>query len=162
MGTLAEIKTELVTLFQTVSGIGNVYSRLRWVNTRKDAEDVFGIKGTDGKLNIKTLMFRQASIKNQSYKEKGEVAGFTKIRGFKGYYYYGIKDSDNSEAAVDLMIDNIGALFLNTANSTLNGKCSNLSLMENASFSETVLAGYLCHYVEFEFNVITDYQKLFN
>jgi hypothetical protein len=98
--SLADIRTELKTVLEGVSGIGQVYDYLRWSNTEKDFKSIF--KASNDKINAWQITRRGAAenIYNQNHINIQE-------HNMLIWGIYGAKDADASEKTFQDLIEAI-------------------------------------------------------
>jgi hypothetical protein len=111
--SLAAILTQVKTILEGVSGIGNVHKYQRW---SKDWAGFLTLYQDDNDKINGWCVTRSQIARRQVTTGEIEVAHILTVRG-----YYGLKDADASEAVFQGLVD--GAIAAFDTYETLNGTC---------------------------------------
>jgi len=156
--TIAEIKAQVKLLFESVSDIGNVYDRGRYVVDRSKFKEVASVEiSTLKKTQIRILTFRPLV---RVYEEKDSLQGWQLRRDWKAQYVFGFSDELNSTALFDTMIDTICTTF--NAKKTLKSTVTRKTLLNMTSSGEGNFGGSTVHEALFEFKTYEYIGKAFS
>ena len=133
---LADIRTEIKNLLETIPGIGKVHDFERWTVNWKKFLEFF--KTADNKINGWV-------VTRSETQEREHAAGAVNIRThtvtIKGYY--GLKDSMESEKTFQDLIEEICSVLRTHDN--LNGSCLTTSPPQVSVYRPNPFAGILMH-----------------
>lgn len=153
---LSDIKARIKAQLLLVNGIGLVHDRLRNLSSEADADQLMAA----GRLNV-WMIHREASTlsdedANQNLVEQKDTI---LIEGF-----YAVKDSDDSQAAFDALLDAV-LVQINSdrrpppAGTKLNAtvRSANPPFLRKQDFAAYGQNQVLCHHAEIVMQVITRY-----
>jgi len=133
---LAEIRTEIKNLLETVPGIGKVHDFERWTADWKTFLSFF--QDSSGKINGWTITRTRA---DERLRAVGAVN--TRTHRFVIRGYYGLKDSLESEKTFQDLIEAICEVL--RKNNDLNGSCLRSDPPQLAKVFHGTVAGILIH-----------------
>ena len=155
--TLAEQKTQLTALFESVTDIGNVFDRNRYIETEKEFRDIFTLQMSGKKKRqMRILMFQQSGVQDVDW---GEIEDGREERSWEGIMMMGVVDADDTKTAFDNLIESVRAKWNSTGWKLLNGTVHDKSSLTFGSVEEGVFVGVLIHIAKFDF---TTYVNNFN
>jgi len=141
---LAEIRTQIKTLLETVPGIGKVHDFERWTTDWNAFLNYF--KDSNNRINGWVITRSETGERLQS-PEAVNVSTHTFV--IKGYY--GLKDSLESEKIFQDLIESVRSVL--RVNSTLNGTCRRTYPPSVTILANRPYAGILMHQCEIQFKV---------
>ncbi len=144
MSALDEIKSEIKTIAESVSGIGNVYERLVYAKDHAQVKELFVKDNAEGEINC--LMFRQ--VKRIADAETRNGNEILINRTWKFVLIYGYNKETNSEETFDNLSETLCKTF--NANPDLNGKVNEHSYFNMTNKTDNMYHNVLCHWAEFE------------
>ena len=145
MSALDEIKSEIKTIAESVSGIGTVYERLVYAKDQAQVKELF-VKDTAEGGPINCLMFRQ--VKRIADAETRNGNELLIDRTWKFVLIYGYNKETNSEETFDNLSETLCKTF--NANPDLNGKVNEHSYFNMSNKTDNMYHSVLCHWAEFE------------
>lgn len=143
--SLTTIRNNLVTIIETVTGIGTVHNYLRWSNTYDGFLNLF--KDSTDKIN-------GCMITRQKTPEEAVPGGRTSERThtMKIICIYGLKDNDVTELYFqDTIIDGICAALRHEK--TINNRQAHLGVPQVEIVEPRKFGSVLCHYAEITVSV---------
>ena len=112
------IATQIKNLISPVTGIGQVFTYLRWAGTDKDFQ-TFAVTG--GAVNL-------WQITRKSSAERWLTTGeFNRAHVFHLYGAYGLKDSTGTEETFQVLVDRVCGRFRSDTARTLNDTVESLA-----------------------------------
>ncbi len=148
--SLAAIRTELKTVIEAVSGIGNVYDYLRYSNSEKNFKDLFK---ADKKIN-------GWQITRQATSEETESQNYNNIRTHKFLIWgiYSAKDVDASEKTFQDLVEAVTAALRTAGKSPqpLSGTALYVEPPQVEKIEYRCFGGVLVHSVDISVEV-TEY-----
>ena len=105
------LTTQIKNLMASVTGIGQIFTYLRWAGTDKDFQ-TFGVSA--GKVNV-------WQISRKTTQERWLTTGeYNRVHTFAIYGAYGLKDATRTEEDFQILIDRIAGRFRTSTARTLN------------------------------------------
>lgn len=133
---LAEIRTEIKNLLETVPGIGKVHDYERWTTDWKTFLSYF--KDADNRINGWTITRRRTSERIHAASAVNIATHVFEISG-----YYGLKDSQESEKTFQGLIELVCSVL--RENNSLNGNCLRSEPPQLTMVYHHTLSGILVH-----------------
>ena len=141
---LAEIRTEIKNLLETVPGIGKIHDFERWTTDWKKFLSYF--KDSDNKINGWVI----TRAESQEHRHATNAVNFSTHR-FIIMGYYGLKDSQESEKAFQDLIEGVRSVLRTHDN--LNGSCLTSDPPQVKVLSPHLFGGILTHQCEIQLRV---------
>lgn len=145
MSALDEIKSEIKTIAESVSGIGKVYERLVYAKDQAQVKELFVKDNAEGG-EINCLMFRQ--VKRTADIDIRGGSELIAERAWKFVLIYGYNKEANSEETFDNLCETLCKTF--NSNPDLNGKVNEHSWLNMTNKTDNMYHNVLCHWAEFE------------
>jgi hypothetical protein len=141
MSALDEIKSEIKSISEGISGVGKIYDRIVYAKDQAQLKEMFT---KDGVLN--TLMFRQVKrVTDSSFEHYDEVMV---ERTWEFSLLYAYNKENNSEQLFDELCENLCEVF--NSNENLNGKVNErVGFMDMVEKEDISYHNVLCHSAKF-------------
>jgi len=142
--SLSDIRSEIKTKLEAISGVENVYDFKRYCNDLSTYKDLF-VK--DNKVN--TWEIERISFTRNPRGGNGEIDDT--IHNFVIRGYYSVFDSLATEKTFQDLVESICATFMDDP--TLGGYAHIVHMPIEGVFSTNRLGGVMCHVVEIRINI---------